>query len=265
MLHLPWWVRSIAKRHAELLGQRQIAGAGLAAVCDIVPDKARALGRAVRRAALRRHARDDAGAQRHRRRRRADRERPARAARDRARAHTGKHIVVEKPMALTLDDADAMIRACDRAGVKLFVVKQNRFNVPVVKLREALERRPLRQAGDGHRARALVPHAGLLRPGRLARHLGARRRRARQPGEPSHRPARMDDGRRRERVRACAPPRWSNIETEDTAVVVLQVPQRRARASSRRRPRRGPRISRARSRSSAKAARSRSAASRSTR
>jgi predicted dehydrogenase len=41
-------------------------------------------------------------------------------------------------MALTLDDADAMIQACDAAGVKLFVVKQNRFNVPVVKLREAL-------------------------------------------------------------------------------------------------------------------------------
>jgi predicted dehydrogenase len=33
-----------------------------------------------------------------------------------------------------------MIRACDGAGVRLFVVKQNRFNVPVVKLREALEK-----------------------------------------------------------------------------------------------------------------------------
>lgn len=54
-------------------------------------------------------------------------------------ARYGKHIVVEKPMALTLDDADSMIRACDEAGIKLFVVKQNRFNVPVVKLREALE------------------------------------------------------------------------------------------------------------------------------
>ncbi|GAB4420910.1 MAG: Gfo/Idh/MocA family oxidoreductase [Bacteriovoracaceae bacterium] len=50
-----------------------------------------------------------------------------------------KHIVVEKPMALTLQDADLMIRACDKAGVKLFVVKQNRFNLPVKKLREALE------------------------------------------------------------------------------------------------------------------------------
>jgi UDP-N-acetyl-2-amino-2-deoxyglucuronate dehydrogenase len=51
----------------------------------------------------------------------------------------GKHIVVEKPMALTLDDADAMISACDNNGSRLFVVKQNRFNVPVVKLREAIE------------------------------------------------------------------------------------------------------------------------------
>jgi UDP-N-acetyl-2-amino-2-deoxyglucuronate dehydrogenase len=42
-------------------------------------------------------------------------------------------------MALRLQDADDMIRACDEAGVKLFVVKQNRFNVPVVKAREALD------------------------------------------------------------------------------------------------------------------------------
>src|SRR5438094_2878697 len=54
-------------------------------------------------------------------------------------ARAGKHVVVEKPMALRLQDADDMIRACDLAGVKLFVVKQNRFNVPVVKAREALE------------------------------------------------------------------------------------------------------------------------------
>ena len=50
-----------------------------------------------------------------------------------------KHVVVEKPLALTLASADRMIEACDRAGVKLFVVKQNRFNVPVVKMREAYE------------------------------------------------------------------------------------------------------------------------------
>lgn len=54
-------------------------------------------------------------------------------------AQAGKHVIVEKPMALRLKDADAMIEACDRAGVKLFVVKQNRFNVPVIKAREALD------------------------------------------------------------------------------------------------------------------------------
>jgi predicted dehydrogenase len=54
-------------------------------------------------------------------------------------ARAGKHVIVEKPMALRLQDADEMIRACDEAGVKLFVVKQNRFNTPVVKAREALE------------------------------------------------------------------------------------------------------------------------------
>jgi len=50
-----------------------------------------------------------------------------------------KHIVVEKPMALRLSDADEMIRACDASGVRLFVVKQNRYNLPVTRLREALE------------------------------------------------------------------------------------------------------------------------------
>lgn len=52
----------------------------------------------------------------------------------------GKHMLVEKPMALRLEDAEAMILACDQANVRLFVVKQNRHNLPVIKLREALEK-----------------------------------------------------------------------------------------------------------------------------
>ena len=51
----------------------------------------------------------------------------------------GRPIVVEKPMALRLDDADRMIEACDAHGVKLFVVHQNRYNLPIVAAREALE------------------------------------------------------------------------------------------------------------------------------
>jgi len=54
-------------------------------------------------------------------------------------AQAGKHVIVEKPLALTLDQADRMIQACDTAGVKLFVVKQNRWNRPVVAARRALE------------------------------------------------------------------------------------------------------------------------------
>jgi predicted dehydrogenase len=41
-------------------------------------------------------------------------------------ARYGKIILVEKPMALTLGDADRMIDVCDSSAVKLFVVKPNR-------------------------------------------------------------------------------------------------------------------------------------------
>src|SRR5436190_4866628 len=51
----------------------------------------------------------------------------------------GRPIVVEKPLALRLDDADRMIEACDNHGVKLFVVHQNRYNLPILKAREALQ------------------------------------------------------------------------------------------------------------------------------
>ena len=50
-----------------------------------------------------------------------------------------KNVIVEKPMALTLQDADDMVRITDETGTKLFVVKQNRFNAPVQLLRRALE------------------------------------------------------------------------------------------------------------------------------
>jgi UDP-N-acetyl-2-amino-2-deoxyglucuronate dehydrogenase len=50
-----------------------------------------------------------------------------------------KHVVVEKPMALTVADAVSMVHSCETVGVKLFVVKQNRYNVPVRKLYEAIK------------------------------------------------------------------------------------------------------------------------------
>jgi predicted dehydrogenase len=127
----------IAKRHSELLGGGHIKGAKLVAVCDPVPERADAI--ATRHGVPASYDIDSLLA-------RQDVDvicvltpsglHPEHAI---AVAKAGKHVVVEKPMALRLDDADAMIQACDAAGVKLFVVKQNRFNVPVVKAREALD------------------------------------------------------------------------------------------------------------------------------
>ncbi|MDR1419100.1 MAG: Gfo/Idh/MocA family oxidoreductase, partial [Treponema sp.] len=51
----------------------------------------------------------------------------------------GCHVICEKPMALSTADADAMIAAAKKAGKKLAVCFQNRFNAPVQKLRAALE------------------------------------------------------------------------------------------------------------------------------
>lgn len=127
----------IAKRHSELLGLEQIEGARLAAVCDIEEEKAKNIG-------------DQFSVpyftDMHKMMRSVDvdvvvvlTESGNHAKHVIDLAIHGKHIVVEKPMALNLNDADKMIRVCDTAGVRLFVVKQNRFNVPVVKLREAVD------------------------------------------------------------------------------------------------------------------------------
>ncbi len=127
----------IAKRHSELLGHGQIGGARLKAVCDTVPEKARLIGEKFSvpwftdmHEMMRTISVDVVSVLT---------ESGRHAEHVISLAPYQKHIVVEKPMALTLVDADAMIRACDQAGVKLFVVKQNRFNVPVLKLREVLK------------------------------------------------------------------------------------------------------------------------------
>jgi Predicted dehydrogenases and related proteins len=51
-----------------------------------------------------------------------------------------KHIIVEKPMALKIKDAQLMIKECKKNKIKLFIVKQNRFNLPVIQLKKALEK-----------------------------------------------------------------------------------------------------------------------------
>ncbi len=53
-------------------------------------------------------------------------------------AQAGRHVLVEKPMALNLDDCDAMIRAAHENGVRLGVVSQRRLYEPVVRVRDAI-------------------------------------------------------------------------------------------------------------------------------
>lgn len=54
-------------------------------------------------------------------------------------AKHGKHVLTEKPMACRLAEADELIEACDQAGVKLFVVLQNRLNPAIQLVRRAFE------------------------------------------------------------------------------------------------------------------------------
>jgi Predicted dehydrogenases and related proteins len=56
-----------------------------------------------------------------------------------AAARAGKHVMVEKPMSMTLREADLLIRTCRENGVKLAVIHQNRFNKSIKLLKNALE------------------------------------------------------------------------------------------------------------------------------
>jgi UDP-N-acetyl-2-amino-2-deoxyglucuronate dehydrogenase len=54
-------------------------------------------------------------------------------------ARAGKHVLVEKPIALSLADADKLIETCEECGVTLGVVLQNRFNPPMRDLRALVD------------------------------------------------------------------------------------------------------------------------------
>ena len=127
----------ISQRHSDLLGNNEIKGARLTAVCDKILNKAQTIANKFGIPAyedmheMMKSEKIDVvviltESGRH-------------ASHVIQLAPYGAHIVVEKPMALTLKDADEMIEACNRKRIKLFVIKQNRFNLPVVQLRKALE------------------------------------------------------------------------------------------------------------------------------
>ncbi|MGE0799234.1 MAG: Gfo/Idh/MocA family protein [Lautropia sp.] len=53
-------------------------------------------------------------------------------------ARSGRHVLSEKPMATRWEEGVAMVQACQRAGVQLFVVKQNRCNATLQMVKRAM-------------------------------------------------------------------------------------------------------------------------------
>ena len=126
----------ISRNHFDAI--RRIDGLTLSAVCDILPDRSRAAGEqegvpsfSSYEEMLRTADCDvvvvctPSGLH---------------AAQGALAARAGKHVVTEKPMAITLTQADELVKACDDAGVLLFVVKQNRLNPPIQLLRRAIDK-----------------------------------------------------------------------------------------------------------------------------
>lgn len=54
-------------------------------------------------------------------------------------AEAGYHVITEKPMATRISDGIEMVKACDKAGVRLFVVKQNRRNATIQLVKKAVD------------------------------------------------------------------------------------------------------------------------------
>lgn len=126
----------ISRNHFEALGK--IDGLTLSGVCDIVPERARA---AAEQEGVPAFTSYEEMLQRvecdvvsvctpsglH-------------AAQGALAARAAKHVITEKPMAISLGQADELVKACDDAGVFLFVVKQNRLNPPIQLLRRAVDK-----------------------------------------------------------------------------------------------------------------------------
>ncbi len=56
-------------------------------------------------------------------------------------AAAGRHVITEKPMATRWEDGKRMVCACDAAGVRMFVVKQNRRNATLQLLKSAVDKK----------------------------------------------------------------------------------------------------------------------------
>lgn len=51
----------------------------------------------------------------------------------------GYHVLCEKPMAISVNDCGEMIKAAEQSNKRLFAIKQNRFNPPIVAVKQAID------------------------------------------------------------------------------------------------------------------------------
>lgn len=99
----------------------------------------------------------------------------------------GVHVIIEKPMAMSMADAEEIIRRSRTRGVKVCACHQNRFNAAVQEARKALEGgRAVWKAVPRLHSRPLESKPGILHPGPLARNLGSGRRLSDEPVYPRH-------------------------------------------------------------------------------
>lgn len=82
-------------------------------------------------------------------------------------AAAGKHVLVQKPLALTLEDVDAMDQAVKRAGVTGMALMMNRFTPSYVRLKELLDQRTF---GAPFVYRTHFSHAGIYKSYRPTSH-----------------------------------------------------------------------------------------------
>jgi len=57
--------------------------------------------------------------------------------------HSGCHVLCEKPMGLNVQECGEMIHAAEQSNKRLFIVKQNRFNPPVIAVKKLIEENKL--------------------------------------------------------------------------------------------------------------------------
>ena len=81
-------------------------------------------------------------------------------------ANTGKHILLEKPIATTLDDAENIIASCKKNGVTLMMAHILRYDTRYAQIKQAVE--------DGTVGKPLVCYARRNAPIQEARRLGGR-------------------------------------------------------------------------------------------